>query len=101
MVRAGLLLLACGASATAWGGSTALNVMPVADILRHREAMLYVWTQGNERHVDPVYYHGNSLQVGLWDSLEIGYDDDFEGTTSWNAKVLLGELNAYWPFKVR
>jgi hypothetical protein len=65
--------------------------MPVADILGHREAMLYVWTQGNEPRVDPVYHHGGSLQLGLWDRLEIGFDDDFEGTTTWNAKVLLAE----------
>ncbi|MFN3685146.1 MAG: hypothetical protein ACK41F_14620 [Fimbriimonadaceae bacterium] len=89
--RAPIVLAAAAVAESAWCCPTALNVMPIADVLRHREAMVYLWTQGNERSVDPVYHHGNSLQVGLWDRLEVGYDDDFEGTTTWNAKVLLGE----------
>ncbi|MCX7799074.1 MAG: hypothetical protein N2109_01885 [Fimbriimonadales bacterium] len=89
--RMGAVLGAALAAPAVWAGTTALNAMPIADVLGHREAMLYLWTQGNERRVDPVYHHGGSLQVGLWDRLEIGYDDDFEGTATWNAKLLLAE----------
>lgn len=61
--------------------------MPIADIVRHREAFgMYSITGTN---LDKTYVHGNSLTVGLFDRIEIGYDNDFLGTTTYNAKLLL------------
>ncbi len=71
----------------AMAGHTALNVMPIADVLGHREA-IYAYTasavQGDKR-----YSHAHGLEIGLFDKAEIGFDNDFMGETVWNAKVSL------------
>ncbi|MCW5937336.1 MAG: hypothetical protein KIT11_08525 [Fimbriimonadaceae bacterium] len=82
--------LACLAG-TAYAGPTGLVTIPIADILRHRELALAYQVSGNEKNVDPKTSHSNGAELGLFDRLEIGYDNDFEGTSVANAKVLLYE----------
>jgi hypothetical protein len=87
------LPLACAAlapaCALAW--PTGLASIPIADILGHREALVSYGVFGTEQNVDKRIYHSQGLVVGLFDRLELGYDNDFEGTTELNAKVLLFE----------
>lgn len=71
--------------AQAW--PTSLNLIPIADIVRHREGFaMYAITGTNQ---DKTYIHANSLTVGLFDRIEFGYDNDFLGNTTYNAKLLL------------
>lgn len=65
--------------------------MPIADILKHREAFCYYGISGNERHIDKRVYHVNSANIGLFDRVELGYDNDFEGNTVLNVKLSLYE----------
>ncbi len=76
-------------SACAHAGPTALFLIPISDVLKHREAFVYLGTQGNERNVDKKYYHYFAATVGVFDWLELGVDDDLEGLTTYNFKVNL------------
>lgn len=78
-----------GLAATALAGPTTLNVIPTADTLRHREVVLMhsvAGQQGLERHS-----HSYSGLVGVGDRLEVGFDADYAGGTTLNAKVRLLE----------
>jgi len=77
------------ASVGVWAWPTSLNFIPIADIVRHREAFGMYSIAGT--NLDKSYVHGNSLTVGLFDRIEFGYDNDFLGSTSYNAKILLVE----------
>ena len=66
-------------------------MIPIADILRHREAFAYYGAAGTERHIDKKITHANSINVGLFDRVELGYDNDFEGNTVYHGKLLLWE----------
>ena len=70
---------------------TGLVVMPIADVLRHREAAFELELTGNERNVSKGYEYANSLTMGLFDRLEIGYESDFLGSVTANVKLLLFE----------
>src|SRR5690349_17614909 len=82
-VVAGTALL----SGSAFASGTALFLIPIADILGHREGFTYVGTYGYERGVDSRYYHYNAVTIGLFDRVELGFDNDFAGFTTYNAKV--------------
>lgn len=89
MIKFGLISLCICVSACANAYPTALTFMPIANILRHREASLYYAATGNERHISKTYVHGFGAQIGLLDRVELGYDTDFLGNNWWNAKVLI------------
>jgi hypothetical protein len=72
---------------TATATPTALNVIPIADTLKHREAVLNYTVTGQEAKISKQYAHGNFVQVGLLDKLELGYDNDFNGNTFLNGKL--------------
>lgn len=88
-------MTAAAVSATA--GPTALNWMPVADVLAHREGALSQYWYGTERKIDPRWYPGWSVQVSWADRVELGLDNDFSGTTLANLKVSLVDGNKRLP----
>ncbi|MBL8040739.1 MAG: hypothetical protein JNM04_05270 [Chthonomonas sp.] len=78
-----------GASALA--APTGLIMIPIADILRHREVSAVHTVTGFERNVDTRYLHSGGLTVGLFDRVEVGVSSDYAGTETWDAKLLLTE----------
>lgn len=89
MRKSVLMALCLGAAGVANAGPTGLWLMPIADILAHREAFAYVGFGGTERNVSKGYYYYNAATVGVFDRAEIGYDNDFLGNTTYNIKVQL------------
>lgn len=81
----GLLCVASFVNAT----PTGLYLMPIADILKHREGFAFAGLAGNERNVSKGYSYFNAVTVGLFDHAEIGYDNDFLGHTTYNVKLQL------------
>lgn len=73
----------------ATAGPTGLMIMPIADILGHGEAYYTYSILGNERNVEKGYFHAHGVQFGLADRVEVGFDNDFFGSTTFNAKALL------------
>lgn len=89
-MRKTLLIGAClAATAFASAGPTGLWVMPIADILGHREGFAQLGFGGTEQNVSKGFYYYNGVEVGVLDRVEIGYDNDFLGYTSYNIKVQL------------
>lgn len=84
---AGALGLAGGALAT----PTSLIMLPIADILGHREVAFNVTASGMQKSVDPKTYWASGITIGLFDRLEIGADTDFEGGSITDFKILLAE----------
>lgn len=72
-------------------GFTGLNFVPIADLLRHREGLAQYLVAGTDPKIDKKYGHANALTIGLFDRVEVGYDNDFLGETVYNAKALLIE----------
>jgi hypothetical protein len=72
-------------------GPTGLNYIPIADILRHREVLLTYGATGSGSPSRAQYGHANGALVGLFDRVEVGYDNDFAGGNTYNAKLLLWE----------
>lgn len=88
--RWGITGVAWGAISTAsLAGPSALNTIPTSDVLGHREAVAGYTISGTERKIDKKYTHAHSLQVGLFNFMEAGYDSDFQGATVLNLKVSL------------
>lgn len=90
-VRGLAMMTMFGAAMAASAGPTMLNFIPVADILRHREAAIAYTISGTEKGIDPTVTHAHAITIGLFDRLEVGYDNDFLGSTTLNAKILLLE----------
>lgn len=88
----GASILVAGA---AQASPTSLFLMPIADILKHREAFVYVGLVGYERNVWKGHDYYNAATVGLFDRVEVGYDNDFMGVTSGNVKLQLLEQSNY------
>ena len=65
--------------------------MPIADILGHGEAYYGYGVTGTERSVSKAVEHAHGMEFGLLDRLELGFDNDFAGSTILNTKVLLFE----------
>ncbi|MDI9641455.1 hypothetical protein QPK87_07270 [Kamptonema cortianum] len=84
-------VLVAAFSTIALAGPTGLSNIPTADILRHREMLLAYGSSGTERHIDKSVGHYIGLQLGLFDRLEFGLDNDFLGSSVTNAKLLLWE----------
>lgn len=84
---AGSLFLACASQAT----PTGLFLMPIADILKHREAFAFAGLLGYERNVSKGHDYFNAATVGLYNKVEVGYDSDFMGSISGNVKLQLFE----------
>lgn len=85
------LTIAAAATSAAQAWPTSLITIPIADILRHREAYLNYYVSGNEQHIDNMTYHTHAVTVGLFDRIEVGYDNDTLGTTVYNGKLLIYE----------
>ena len=82
-----LAVAACSLIASAaFAGPTSLIAMPIADVLAHREFNFEIAGSGNERNIDKAYHWGQAVTVGLYDVMEFGYDNDFLGNTTLNAK---------------
>jgi hypothetical protein len=76
-------------AACAQATPTGLFWMPIADILKHREAFAFAGLMGTERNVSKGYSYFNAATVGVLNRAEIGYDNDFLGNTTYNIKVQL------------
>lgn len=100
--RFALSALVIAAPFVALAGPTGLASIPIADILGHREALYAYAAAGTESHVDKKIAHAHGLTVGLFDRVELGFDNDFAGGTNYNAKLLLAEdpRNASWALSV-
>lgn len=81
----GLLATAACVNAT----PTGLFLMPIADILKHREGFAFAGLSGSERNISKGYTYYNAATLGLFNHAEIGYDNDFLGHTTYNIKVQL------------
>lgn len=77
--------------AVACAAPTGLIMIPVADILRHREISANHAITGFERNIDKRYIHSGGLTVGLFDRVEVGISSDYAGAELWDAKLLLTE----------
>lgn len=88
VLAAGALI---GTSTLAMAGPTGCIIIPIADILRHREVTYGYSLGGTERNIDKSIWHSHCLTIGLFDRIEVGFDNDFLGTTTYNAKILLWE----------
>lgn len=73
----------------AWGvaGPTALNSMPVADVLGDREISFSLYSYGERFKIGERGTSWHATQIGLFDGIEFGYDNNFYGETVWNAKL--------------
>lgn len=78
-------------SCTAFAGPTALNVMPTASVLGHREVYLSYWGSGTERRISKEIIDGGAIQFGFGDRIEFGVDSDFDGVDTYNIKAVLFE----------
>lgn len=81
----------------AFAGPTGLALMPIADVLKHREAMTELSLAGVERNVSRATEYGQALTIGLWDRLEVGFESDFRGETTANVKFQLFEGPKFLP----
>ncbi|MCH7903534.1 MAG: hypothetical protein IH944_03095 [Armatimonadetes bacterium] len=86
-----LVALALSLPTAAFAGWTALVLMPIADILGHREAYYGYSVSGTEPNVSKGIGHSHGMELGVFDRLELGYDNDFDGSTVFNTKLLLFE----------
>lgn len=86
------MVAACvGTTGVVWAGPTGLNAMPTADVMGHREILVTYAFSGTERKISKKVNHVNGLEAGLFDRIELGVDNDFANTTTWNLKILLLE----------
>ncbi|MEQ1821756.1 MAG: hypothetical protein ABL949_04550 [Fimbriimonadaceae bacterium] len=86
LVTTGLLTL----TAASFASGTALCIMPIADILGHREVSYTYGFAGNEKNISGgAYSHGHSFVVGALDRVEFGFANDFQGNTTYGAKLLI------------
>jgi hypothetical protein len=89
----GLGVLAFGAvlASCVSAGPTGLSLIPIADILRHREALLTYGAAAAGNPSKAQYGHANGALAGLFDRVELGCDNDFAGGNTYNVKLLLWE----------
>ncbi|HMS55735.1 MAG TPA: hypothetical protein PKA27_10075 [Fimbriimonadaceae bacterium] len=83
-----------GLAVTCFAGAqtTSMWTIPVADILGHREVTWGYSLSGSERNISGgTYGHYHNGIVGLFDRIELAFGNDFFGTTTYGAKVLLWE----------
>jgi len=85
------MILMASLTAGAWAGPTAVNWIPIADVIKHREVAISQYWYGTERHIDQRWYPGWSVQVGLGNRIEGGLDHDYLGNAVGNVKLSLLE----------
>lgn len=86
-VRGFAICIVCGLATYGWANESALNIMPIADVMGHREAVLGYGVASTES--DKRWFSAYYVQLGLYDKVELGWDNDFLGSTVWNGKVKL------------
>ncbi len=91
MKKGWLGLLSIGVVGTSAAAPTGLIVIPIADILRHREFSVNHALTGTERSIDKRYYHIGGATIGIADRAEVGVSTEYLGRHSWDAKVLVAE----------
>ncbi len=91
MKRFSLALSLCLFVSLAHAGISTSLSMPIADVLKHREAQVMYTAYGNERNVDKGYVHEFSFCAGLSDRFELAASSDGLGNGVWHAKALLFE----------
>ena len=74
-------------SSQAHAFSTSLINFPIADILKHREGLYYVGFGGYARNINKGFSWYQSATFGLFDKAEIGFSNDFLGSTLLDGKV--------------
>lgn len=92
-LRAPLAIAAASGACLGHASVTALTMIPVADILGHREVTVGYLAFGNEDKIDKKIYHYGWVTVGIGDVAEVAYGDDFEKgqTTHLKFKLLEGD----------
>lgn len=86
-LRIGLFATLAGAASTAYCWTSSLNLIPVAEVLKHREISIGYGITGDPQSES----HDASLQIGLFDRIEIGTDQNLRGQGTWNLKVKIVE----------
>lgn len=81
----------------AMASASGLTLIPIADILKHLEAELAFGTTGNERNVDKSHAYSLTGAVGLYDRLEIGYENDLLGRSIYEVQLQLFESPPQMP----
>ncbi len=76
-------------------GISGLALIPIADILGHREVVIGYNAYGNESKIDKKIYHYGYVCVGVGDIAEVAYGDDFEKGQTVHAKFKLLEGDNY------
>lgn len=97
IARSSVATFIVAAAGLSQASPTSLFLMPIADVLKHREAFAYVGLYGYEHNVDPAYSFFNAATIGLFNRVEVGYDNDFRGFTSMNVKAQLFETPKWAP----
>lgn len=91
MGRNTLIIIGAALFCSGLAGPTGLITIPIADILRHREMSFTHAIVGTEPRFDKRYIHAGGIQAGVFDRAEFGFDTDYEGDFTFNAKALLYE----------
>lgn len=86
-----LAVLMLAASTVVFAGPTGLALMPIADILRHREAVVQQAVTGHEPKYCEHYDHDAAFEVGLINRIEVGFDYDCH--RQWTSNLKLQLLN--------
>lgn len=85
------LLIFSLASSVALAWPTSLNVIPIADVIKHKEVQMGYSATGNLNSDDKSTGHTSMLLFGFEDRFEIGVDTNMNGYRSMNFKILLLE----------
>lgn len=84
-------MVGIGLACTSMAAPTSLILMPIADIMGHREFLYAPSGVGDNRRMGRSEAYAHAVTFGLFDRVEMGFDNDFLGSTVYNAKVLLYE----------
>ena len=79
------IALSVGASAS----PTCLIVMPIADLIGYRSALYAPTISGYERRIDKGYHWSHVLTIGVSNTVEIGANNNFQGSTQLDVKMAL------------
>jgi hypothetical protein len=81
-----LAFLSVLAPTLTWAYPTSLNLIPIADILAHRQAAAQFYWFGDKFNLGQTGTRFASGQFGIADRFEAGFDNDFLGHTTYNLK---------------
>jgi hypothetical protein len=68
---------------------TALNNIPIAECVGHREIYVYYGLSGTERRISKDLSHEVNVTIGIGDRFEFGFDTDLEGYSAFHAKAMI------------